>query len=186
MNEAVAALGLPVNFIFLADHGMALVDTVYRMEPVKGIDTSRFITKGGSTLIQLYARDPRHIPAEYQRLKQAASGYQVYLKTEVPPSWHFSDTHDYFNRIGDIVLVPVYPKVFSSGNRRILPGTHGFDPAMKEMHAAFLGWGPAFRKGYRLPLFENVHVYPLVCKILGLRYTHKIDGRPEVLRAALR
>lgn len=186
MNEELAKLGLPVNFVFLSDHGMALVDTVYRMDPVAGIDTSRFIVKGGSTMIQLYAKNAEAIIPEYSKLKQKAVNYQVYLKKELPAAWHFGTADDYFNRIGDIVLVANYPKVFSSGNRRILPGTHGFDPAIQEMQASFMAWGPAFRKGTTIGRFENVHVYPLICKILGLKFTHQIDGRLDVLRPMLR
>jgi predicted AlkP superfamily pyrophosphatase or phosphodiesterase len=76
--------------------------------------------------------------------------------------------------------------VFSTGNRKIIPGAHGFDPAVKEMHAVFCAWGPAFRQGIKINSFENVHIYPMVCSLLGLTYDHAIDGRKEVLKRILR
>jgi hypothetical protein len=53
------------------------------------------------------------------------------------------------------------------------------------MHATFMAWGPAFKQGKKIHSFENVHVYPLVAKILGLSYTEKIDGKLSVLKNIL-
>ena len=186
LAEAVGKLGLPVNFIFLADHGMSLVDTTYRMDLTAEIDTGAFIVKGGGTTIHLYARDPGALQSQYARLKNSDAPYDVYLKANLPGAWHYSTTDDRYGRIGDIVAVPHYPKVFSTGNRRIIPGAHGFDPALKEMQAVFCAWGPAFRKGIKINSFENVHVYPMVCTLLGLTYDPAIDGRKEVLNGILR
>ena len=186
LNEAVRKTGLPVNFVFVADHGMAAVDTAYRMDIGARVDTNQFVIRGGGTSLHLYAKDPSYIQPLYEKLKREVDQYQVYLKKDIPASWHYSTTDDRFNRIGDILVVPVYPKVLSSGTRRIVPGAHGFDPKIKEMHATFLAWGPAIKKGRKIPSFENVHVYPFICAMLGLTYTHEIDGRPEVLAPVLR
>lgn len=186
LNEAVRKTGLPVNFVFVADHGMAAVDTAYRMDIGARVDTNQFVIRGGGTSLHLYAKDPSYIQPLYEKLKREVDQYQVYLKKDIPASWHYSTTDDRFNRIGDILVVPVYPKVLSSGTRRIVPGAHGFDPKIKEMHATFLAWGPGIKKGKKIPSFENVHVYPFICSMLGLTYTHEIDGRPEVLAPVLR
>lgn len=184
--DAVGKLGLPVNFIFVADHGMARVDTDFRMDLSDAIDTSAFMVKGGSTTIHLYAKDRNAIPSQYAKLKNLKAPFDTYLKKDLPPAWHYSTTDDRYGRIGDIVAVPHFPKVFSTGNRKIIPGAHGFDPALKEMHAVFCAWGPAFRQGITINSFENVHVYPMVCALLGLTYDHTIDGRKEVLKRILR
>jgi len=57
---------------------------------------------------------------------------------------------------------------------------------MKDMHAVFYAWGPHFRKGKVIASFENVHVYPMICRLLGLEYQHEIDGRVGVLKRILR
>jgi hypothetical protein len=55
------------------------------------------------------------------------------------------------------------------------------------MRASFMAWGPAFKKGLLIEGFENVHVYPLVANILGLKVDEqKIDGKFEVLSATLK
>lgn len=181
LNNAVSALKLPVNFIFLSDHGMTNVDTVSRINPLVWIDTTRFIIRGGGTSMHLYAKDKNDIMPAYEKLRAHANGFTAYLKDSIPARWNYNSSDDRFARIGDIFLVPEYPKVISTGNRRISPGAHGYEPAMTNMHATFYAWGPAFKKNMQIPSFENIHVYPLVCRILGLSYTHTIDGDIRVL-----
>jgi predicted AlkP superfamily pyrophosphatase or phosphodiesterase len=187
MTEKVNALGLPVNFIFLADHGMAAVDTITRINIAAMIDTSKFIMRGGNTSLHLYAKNSADIKPTYHLLKQKEHFFTAYLREDIPAKWHFSKSEDRFNRIGDIFIAPQYPKVLSNYNtRRISPGAHGFDPAIKKMHAAFYAWGPQIKAGKTIPSFENIHVYPLVCQLLGLTYTEQIDGDPAVLKKMIR
>lgn len=186
LTQKVDALGLPVNYIFLADHGMASVDTVTRINIAEMIDTARFIMRGGNTSLHLYAKDVGDIQPTYQALKKQAAGFEVYLRGQTPASWHFGKTDDVFDRIGDIFVVPKYPKVLSGYTGHISPGAHGFDPSIKDMHASFYAWGPHFKKGKTIPSFENIHVYPLVCKLLGLTIRDKIDGNLKVLKKTLR
>jgi hypothetical protein len=65
-----------------------------------------------------------------------------------------------------------------------LPGNHGYDPAEPTMAAIFLAHGPAFRSGVVLPAFDNVDVYPLLARLMGLRPLAN-DGRLAPLEAAL-
>ena len=53
------------------------------------------------------------------------------------------------------------------------------------MRATFYAWGPAFQKNKTIDGFENIHVYPLIAKILGLEITDKIDGKIKVLENIL-
>ncbi len=186
MVEKVNALGLPVNFIFLADHGMAAVDTVTRINIATMIDTSRFIIRGGGTSLHLYAKDSTDIQSTYELLKKKENFFTVYQREEIPAKWHYTKADDVFNRIGDIFIVPQYPKVLSGYTNRISPGAHGFDPAIKKMHAVFYAWGPQIKNGKTIGSFENIHVYPLVCQLLGLKYNEQIDGDPKVLKKIIR
>ena len=186
LTEKVSALNLPVNYVFLSDHGMADVDTVTRVNPRLLVDTSRFIIRGGNTSLHLYAKDKADVKAMYDLLKKNENGFIVYLRENIPSKWHFDKKNDRFDRIGDIFIVPVYPKVLSHGSGRISPGAHGFDPAMKEMHAVFYAWGSSFKKNLTIPGFENVHVYPMICHLLGLNYSHQIDGKKKVLKKILK
>jgi predicted AlkP superfamily pyrophosphatase or phosphodiesterase len=186
LTEKVNALGLPVNFIFLADHGMANVDTITRINIASMIDTARFIMSGGNTSLHLFAKNVADIKPAYESLKKQEKYFTVYLREDIPAKWHYARSDDLFDRIGDIFVVPAYPKVLSGYTNRISPGAHGFDPAIKEMHAVFYAWGPQIKKRKTIPSFENIHVYPLVCQLLGLTYSQKIDGDPKVLKKIVR
>jgi len=184
--EKVNLLGLPVNFVFVSDHGMANVDTIARINIASMIDTSRFIIKGGGTSLHLYAKDTSDILITYNLLKSKEKDFTVYLRNDIPAKWNYATSNDRYNRIGDLLVVPHFPKVLSSWSGRISPGAHGFDPAIKEMHATFYAWGPQVKKGKTIPAFENVHIYPFIARILGLTYTEKIDGNPKVLNNLIR
>jgi predicted AlkP superfamily pyrophosphatase or phosphodiesterase len=188
MVDAVAALDLPVNFIFVADHGMTTVDTTHLINPLTPGDTTAFTVVMGATMIHMTSRtgDKKIIKATFARLKAAADGYDVYMADDVPSRWHYSKRDDRYGRIGDIILVPHAPHVFGRPGDHVPIGMHGFDPEFPDMHATFYAWGPAFKPHQSIGPFENVNVYPLVAKILGLPYTEKIDGRPGVLDGVLR
>lgn len=187
INESVSSLNLPVNYILVSDHGMALVNSQTPMRLPKAVDPTKFYIPSGSALLQLYAKDASAILPTYDALRKEANGYDVYLKQNMPKDYHYNNTDDKYNRIGDIVLVAKLPNTFSLSGRPSSPGKHGYDPKLPEMRASFRAWGPAFKAGKTINGFENIHVYPLVAKILGLTFDEKtIDGKLSVLKHTLK
>lgn len=184
--KKVAETGLKVNFIFVSDHGMTRVDTAHTLRLPSAVDTGKFIVPGGDALLHLYAKNKNDIKPTYIALKKQAKDFDVYLSKNIPAKWHYSSKDDHYKRIGDILLVPHLPYVFSLSGKKTTPGKHGFDPALPDMQATFYAWGPAFKTGYTTGSFENIHVYPLVAHILSLSYQHKIDGKLIVLEESLR
>ncbi|MDR0791722.1 MAG: ectonucleotide pyrophosphatase/phosphodiesterase [Chitinophagaceae bacterium] len=183
---AIKETGLPVNFIFVSDHGMTKIDTSKAIPMPAAIDTSKFYIPSGDALLHLYAKKKSDIKPAYKALKKEAKNYDVYLAAKMPKRWHYTKADDKYNRIGDIILIPHLPAYFNVYKRKTTTiGKHGFDPALPEMHAVFYAWGPAFKNGITIPGFENVNVYPLVATILGLNYGD-IDGKKEVLTPVLK
>ncbi|WP_295648876.1 ectonucleotide pyrophosphatase/phosphodiesterase [uncultured Mucilaginibacter sp.] len=183
LTEAVKRTGLNVNYVLVSDHGMANVDNEHPLPIPAVIDTNKFKISGESMIFGLYAKDANDIQSTYEALKKDQLGYKVYLKKDMPAYLHYGATDDYYNHIGDILLLADYPNVFRMGNlnRKIDPATHGYDPsAVKQMYATFYAWGPAFKPHLQIPAFPNVDVYPLITDILGLTYTEKIDGTKEI------
>ena len=41
-------------------------------------------------------------------------------------------------------------------------------------------------KEHKSPSFENIHIYPLICEILGLEVPEAVDGKLEVLAPILK
>ena len=186
LNEMVDSLGLPVDFIFLADHGMMNTDFEHPIKMPAALDTSKFNMAYGGVLINLYAKNRSDIRPAYRKLKKDAEGYQVYLKKNTPRRWHYGKRDDCYNRIGDILLVPDPGKVFNFSNKRTSRGEHGYDNDLPEMQAVFYAWGPAFKSHLQIPPFANIHVYPLITHILGLKQTCTVDGDFNVLKGILK
>lgn len=185
LTEAVKTTGLPVNFVFVSDHGMTSVDRENPIPMPAAIDPEKFIIPSSGTMVDIQAKDKADIMPLYNELKKTAKDYDVYLKADVPAELHYSAKDDRMDRIGDIILLPHWPKVFS--NRKPGAGYHGFEPLkVKDMHATFMAWGPAFKKNTKIPSFENVNVYPMIAQILGLKITEEIDGKKEVLQNILK
>jgi predicted AlkP superfamily pyrophosphatase or phosphodiesterase len=180
------SLNLPVNYIFVSDHGMVDIDSVNTLSLPVTLDTSRFIILNSLAIVHLYARHTTDILPAYKILKSAAKGYDAYLASEMPARWHYIKKDDRYNRIGDIILVAHAPKVFKLTARRLTVATHGFDPALPWMHATFYAWGPAFKKNMKIRGFENIHVYPLIANMLKLKITDPVDGNLKILNNVLK
>jgi predicted AlkP superfamily pyrophosphatase or phosphodiesterase len=97
--------------------------------------------------------------------------YQCWRKGELPARWHYGSNP----RVPAIVCQvdegwDALPRKFIAerGNDNITRGSHGYDPALPSMQATFVANGPAFRSGVRLPTFDNVDVYPLLTRLLGI------------------
>jgi len=76
----------------------------------------------------------------------------------------------------------------SSARERSYPvggGAHGYDPEDPLMGALFVAHGPAFKRGVVVPAFDNVHVYPQLADLLGVK-PEASDGDLAVLAPARR
>ncbi len=188
MTSMVDSLHLPVNYVFVSDHGMASIDTVKGgIEFPAIVDTMKFTVSGSETLRHLYAHDKKDITPMYEALKKAKlENIEVYLPDETPARWHYTSKDDRFGRMGDILLVAKHPHMFYARNHKLIAGEHGFDNAVSQMGATFYAWGPAFKQGLKIPAFDNVNVYPLIAHILGLTTPAGIDGRVEALEGVLK
>ena len=182
---AVNSTGLLVNFILVSDHGMTQVDQKNPIKTPASIDKQKFKISSAGSMMQLYANEASDILPLYAKLKAGALDYEVYLKKDVPKKLHYGPKDDRFNRIGDLVLLAKWPKVFADW--KVNPGFHGFDPiTVPDMKATFYAWGPAFKQGLQVPAFKNVEVYDVVTRILGLSKTSKTDGTGKVAQKILK
>ncbi len=183
LSDGIAASGLPVDLIVVADHGMETLQGGWVILG-KWVDLSQFETSGA----MLYAKSEADAGKAYQSLLGASDKFKVFRRPDVPAYLHFNSNP----REGDPVVVPTgpYPIVArdpnSSGGARMPPhGGHGYDPRqMPSMKAIFFAAGPDIRPGVTVPSFENVHLYPLIARILGLR-TEPNDGDLRVLQGIL-
>lgn len=186
LTHLTDSLKLPVNYIFVSDHGMITVDTTKSriLNLPELIDTSKFVIPRGSIVMHLYAKDKKAIEPAYKKLKAAAEYYSVYRAVDIPTRWHYSPADDRFGRIGDIIIVAKASYIIPWVPKGIR-GMHGYDNDLPEMQATFYAWGPAFKKT-TLESLNNVDVYPLIARILGLTIHEKVDGTLTPLQKTLR
>lgn len=184
--KAVGQTGLEVNYMFVADHGMTAIDQEQLLKLPMEVNPDEMVVVSGGVYMSLFVKDTDKIEQTYQEILAAkAPHYQVYLKTEVPEKYHFGAKDDYFGRIGDIVLIADSPYYFS--NQKASPGAHGYDPYQyPDMNATFMAWGPQIKANTRVEKFENIHIYPLMTRLLDLKNNNKIDGDERLVKSVLK
>jgi predicted AlkP superfamily pyrophosphatase or phosphodiesterase len=188
LMAGLKALQLPVDVIVLADHGMTAVEGNW-IDLDHYADLSGFETVGSS----LYPKDESAAARAFQQLKGASDKFVAYRRADVPAYLHYNGNP----RIGDPVVIPTGPymiRAHATENPEIVQptakGEHGYDPRqMKDMRAIFFAVGPDVRQGVKVAPFENIDVYPLIAKILGLKIgpiDGHLDGLQEILRRPVR
>lgn len=99
---------------------------------------------------------------------------QVWRKDEFPVHYHWANN----SRVGPVIVfehlnyeLVLYGSIEAYTGKKPLPkSTHGWLNDYAEMRAFFIAHGPAFKKGYvdSKEDIENIDIYPLMCKILGI------------------
>jgi predicted AlkP superfamily pyrophosphatase or phosphodiesterase len=177
----LARLQLPIDLIVVSDHGMEREQGAWiDLSSYAGLEN--FITVGSL----LYPKSEAAAERAYQELKIKSDAFTVYRRKRVPAALHYGSNA----REGDPVVVANGPYAIRAqvpaDDRPPEAGVHGYDPrVMKSMRALFLAVGPDIRPGSKLEPFENVNVYPLVAKILGLD-APQVDGSLNVLSNILK
>jgi predicted AlkP superfamily pyrophosphatase or phosphodiesterase len=181
LREGLEPLALPVNLILVSDHGMQ--DVTGGAVSLAELESGKVRVELDGPVALVYCKDAETIEKTYLKMKKN-SKLDVYKREETPASWHFNENP----RAGDLVALVRGAAVFTlaQGARRIEPqpprGEHGYDAQkFKSMHAIFYAIGPNIRPETTIGSFENVNVYPLIAKILGLKLPEKLDGSMAVL-----
>ncbi|HEY4355140.1 MAG TPA: ectonucleotide pyrophosphatase/phosphodiesterase, partial [Acidobacteriaceae bacterium] len=180
LRERIKASGLPVDLIVTADHGMIGTDRI----PVV-LDQYADLSKFKSTGMQMYAPSEADAEKAYEEFRAHPNPkFEVYRRLDVPKELHY----DASAREGDPVVVAKgpYPIYVHAPKKQPNVGSHGFNPhTMPQMKAIFYVEGPDIRAGVKLSSFENVDVYSLLAKLLGLD-APPTDGSLRSLMPALK
>ncbi|CAN2391127.1 Metalloenzyme superfamily, partial [Pristimantis euphronides] len=159
-----------LNVIITSDHGMT---TVKKAPAVKEIKLSDYINFKDTVKFDIldYGGFGMILPKEgkeeelYQALKGRHDHLHVYKQQEFPEGFHYSK-HE---RVLPILL---YGDLGYSVNGRVIfyvnKGDHGFNNSEMDMKMIFRAFGPNFKKNYTAEPFDSVHIYPLMCKLLGV------------------
>lgn len=127
----------------------------------------------------------------YKELKaKLPTQAKVYRKAEMPARFHYSNSP----RIPPLLVLPdegwtltnraKFDETRAKGKKWGLKGGHGYDNELPSMRAIFIAHGSAFKKGAVIEPFENIQLYNVIARILGLTPAPN-DGNDSVAGAVL-
>ncbi|GAB5584202.1 ectonucleotide pyrophosphatase/phosphodiesterase family member 2 isoform X5 [Prionailurus iriomotensis] len=165
-----------VNVIFVGDHGMEDVTcdrTEFLSNYLTNVDD---ITLVPGTLGRIRSKfsnnakyDPKAIIANLT-CKKPDQHFKPYMKQHLPKRLHYAnnrrieDIHLLVDRRWHVARKPldVYKK---PSGKCFFQGDHGFDNKVNSMQ----GYGPTFKYKTKVPPFENIELYNVMCDLLGLK-----------------
>ena len=161
--------GNRINFIVLSDHGMEDIS------PERFISWHHEIPEGwaenvkGTSPTSIFVKEG-YVDSLYNRLSRVEH-LSVWKHGEVPASLNYGTS----DRLGDLIVAPDLGWQFASSPSKN-NGAHGYSPKEPDMMVMFRAVGPDFKEGYEAPFtegeqsaFRNVDIYPLLCKLLGIK-----------------
>jgi predicted AlkP superfamily pyrophosphatase or phosphodiesterase len=181
-----------VNVIIVSDHGMADVDfrNATYLDDYFDFDELTEKILWTNEIVQIFPK-PNKTDEIYSKIKDLKHT-TCWLKNEIPARLNYSQS----NRIAPIICSTEEGWITTSrsSHKSLLKnlddvsrvrGAHGYDNKYQSMQATFIAHGKAFKKGFVSESFENIQIYNLMCKILGLKPA-KNDGNLDKIRQVLR
>ncbi|MBW8816220.1 MAG: alkaline phosphatase family protein [Caulobacterales bacterium] len=180
--DGLKARGIVANIVVVADHGMAAVSASRRVFIDDYVPKGAYHTLDMGPIGTIYPE-----PGREAEVKAALVGSHPHLECwergRLPERLHYGHNP----RTAPIFCLPQTGWVLTTHDahaRNPEGGEHGYDNASPEMAAVFVAAGPAFRHGVTLPTFDNVDVYPLLAKLVGVA-PRPNDGKLTDLAPAL-
>lgn len=174
-----------IDIVVVSDHGITRTDStqVIFLDDYVELDQAGVID--WSPILGL--RPDEGIQGEiYDALKGAHPHLQIYRREEVPFRLHYSNHY----RIPPILGIAdegwsiTTHEVYDTDPSRFGVGRYGYDPRYPSMHGIFIARGPAFQNGLVVEPFQNIHIYNLITRVLGIDPAPN-DGNIDSVRAML-
>ncbi len=158
------------ELVIVADHGMAATSAsrLLYLEDAAPAGDLAAVTLG--PVAEIAPHGPGGPAALLRLLAWRTPHGKCWRKADLPAHLHYG-AHP---RIPPVVCVAqsgwMYARRPQPGQppREVPAGEHGYDPADPHMDALFVAHGPAFRRGYVQPAFDNVDVAPLLARLLRI------------------
>lgn len=174
-------MGQPANLVLVADHGMAETSSERTIALSELLPQGSYRTVESGPYAGLFAL-PGHERQVEQILFAKHDKFSCWPKQAIPARLHYG-TH---KRVPQILCLAdtgwqILEKRPSSPRTA---GNHGWHPDAPEMAALFVANGPAFKSG-TVESFDNVDVYPLLRRLVGLPVASDKDGSDAAFRNVL-
>ena len=178
-----------VNVVVVSDHGMAAVDDTRVMVADDYFSNDDAFISDINPTLSVFPK-PGKDESVFQALANANPHLRAYRRADIPERWHFRD-HPHVPPIlavsdeGWQVVRRATLDGIKAGKIAGARGQHGYDPQLMSMRAIFIAAGPAFKRDVTVAAFENVSIYNVLARILGVTPAPN-DGDPSVARRLLR
>lgn len=180
-----------INVIIVSDHGMTIQDRNKAIILDELLDThlaDKIIWT--PEIVGIFPK-PGNEAAIYKSLEaKLPPQAKIYRKAEMPARFHYSNSP----RIAPLLVLPAEgwtlittareDEIKARNEKNGLRGGHGYDNGLPSMRAIFIANGPAFKSRSVIEPFENIHIYNIMTRILGLTPAPN-DGDDTAARAAL-
>ncbi|MEE8586526.1 MAG: nucleotide pyrophosphatase/phosphodiesterase family protein [Acidobacteriota bacterium] len=172
-----------VHLMIVSDHGMADAgsDRVLYIDDYLDLDRLRVVDL--NPVAQLLPQ-PDYLEEAFEAL-QGVPHLTVYRKEEMPARLHLSK----HPRIPPLIALAeegwTLARRGRPRNRPFPRGNHGYDNALQSMQGLFIASGPGLKEGLFAAPVSALHIYPLMCHILGLQPAPN-DGDLEAVRSYLK
>ena len=167
-----------VNIMIVSDHGMTETPSSKYINIADYLDLNDVITVGRGPFMEIRPKNG-NIDEIYQSLV-GIEHTQVFKKGETPEDFHYGNN----NRIEPILLLADEQWSIVTPGYSTSLGSHGYDPNYRSMDGIFIAHGPAFKSGFTGPKIHNIHLYEMMCKILGVVPANN-DGSLEISKVFL-
>jgi predicted AlkP superfamily pyrophosphatase or phosphodiesterase len=187
----VAAAGLAdrVNYVVVSDHGMAGLSRDRMIVLDDYIDPTTADVVDWAPVLGVSPKDG-NVEKMYAALKDKHPHLHVYRRDEIPAAYGLAG-HPRVSPIVGIADEGWYITSKTETNRwerheRNTPGgTHGYDARLKSMQGLFIASGPRLQRGLVVKPFENLHLYNLMCAVIGIQPSPN-DGDFAVVKDMLK
>ena len=158
-----------MDMFVVSDHGMVDVSSERLISLDRYINRldDIYINGNGSHVQFDIKKDHEDYAATFMEELTNIPNCQVWKKDEIPKRFQFinGNTGDYLLLADEgwfITTKTIEEVPFTLG------GMHGYDPALQSMHGIFYAVGVSIREAIQIPAFENIHIYPLICRLLDI------------------
>ena len=180
-----------LNIFVLSDHGMSDVSSerLIILDDYLSHLNDVNINGSGSHVQFDYKNDHKEYAEVFMKELKKIPHCQSWNTDNIPDWFHFKN-----GNTGDYLLLADEGWFITTKSEMLkkdftLRGMHGYDPQLSNMHGIFYAVGANIKRGIQIPAFENIHIYPLICRILNISpYDDKEDapqGNIEVLKTIL-
>jgi len=177
------------------DHGMMKVDQVINLGRIMNRHWIKARAAGDGGSAYLYLDKDESVERVEKLLAPYAHAFTVHRTGKHPAYAHLGTGP----RVGDLMLA-VKPPYYVAPSDSLpwfahamgmtwvwsdiftpdfggLAASHGYDPAIEEMHGIFYAWGAGVARGREIPRLDTIDVHPTTMSLLGLRPGNPVDGK---------